>query len=58
MDAQGARGTLEGGVALEDHLVGRMLQYQLCDLICHYLQRRRSVSLSQDVGTDDLNSLC
>lgn len=58
MDAQGTRGTLEGGVALEDHLVGRMLHNQLCDLICHYLQRRRGVTLRQDVGADYLNGLC
>ena len=57
MNAQGTRGTLEGGVALENHLVGSMLQYQLSDLICHYLHLRRRVSLSQDVGADYLNGL-
>ena len=57
MNAQGTRGTLEGGATLENHLVGCMLQYQLCDLICHYLHRRRRVSLSQDIGADYLNGL-
>jgi len=58
VDAQGARGTLEGGVSLENHLVGRMLHNQLCDLVCHYLHCMRRVSLGQDGGGDDLNGFC
>ena len=45
MDAQGARGTLEGGVPLENHLVGCMLHNQLCDLIfSHYLHWREQIT--------------
>lgn len=58
MDAQGARGTLEGGVSLENHLVRRMLHNQLRDLVCCYLHWIKRVSLGQDGGGDYRNGFC